>query len=149
VGRVVGVTDGDTIRLLDEGKTQHVVRLGSIDAPERGQPFGRAAKDALSTLAFDLQAEARCWKRDRYGREVCAVFVGGRDVGLEMVREGQRPQGARVIPRALVVMTALRSCSLFGDLKRRVSRRWVGGWRLQCSWKDDSCRSLLSEEPKP
>lgn len=88
MGRVVGVTDGDTIRLLDQAKKQHVVRLGSIDAPERGQPFGRAAKDALSAMAFNVQAEARCWKRDRYGREVCAVFVGGRDVGLEMIREG-------------------------------------------------------------
>jgi endonuclease YncB( thermonuclease family) len=37
---------------------------------------------------FDRRVEARCWKRDRYGREVCAVFVGTRDVGLAMIRDG-------------------------------------------------------------
>ena len=38
VGRVVGITDGDTITVLDAGKTQHKIRLAGIDAPERGQP---------------------------------------------------------------------------------------------------------------
>ena len=85
-GRVVGVTDGDTIKVLDAGKAQHVVRLGGIDAPERKQPFGSVAKEALSSMVFDRRVEARCWKRDRYGREVCGVFVGTRDVGLEMIR---------------------------------------------------------------
>ena len=87
-GRVVGVTDGDTITVLDAGKTQHVVRLGGIDAPERKQPFGSAAKEVLSSFVFDRRVEARCWKRDRYEREVCSVFVGTRDVGLAMIRDG-------------------------------------------------------------
>ncbi len=34
------------------------------------------------------RVEARCHKRDRYGREVCAVFVGMSDVGLEQIRAG-------------------------------------------------------------
>ena len=87
-GRVVGVSDGDTITVLDAGKTQHVVRLGGIDAPERKQPFGSAAKEVLSSFVFDRRVEARCWKRDRYGREICSVFVGTRDVGLAMIRDG-------------------------------------------------------------
>jgi endonuclease YncB( thermonuclease family) len=87
-GRVVGVSDGDTITVLDAGKAQHVVRLGGIDAPERKQPFGSAAKEALSSFVFDRRVEARCWKRDRYGREVCSVFVGTRDIGLAMIGDG-------------------------------------------------------------
>jgi endonuclease YncB( thermonuclease family) len=87
-GRVVGVSDGDTITVLDAGKTQHVVRLGGIDAPERKQPFGSAAKEVLSSAVFDRRVEARCWKRDRYGREICSVFVGTRDVGLAMIQDG-------------------------------------------------------------
>jgi endonuclease YncB( thermonuclease family) len=87
-GRVVGVRDGDTITVLGPGNAQHVVRLGGIDAPERKQAFGTAAKEALSSLVFDRRVEARCWKRDRYGRDVCAVFVGTRDVGLTMIRDG-------------------------------------------------------------
>lgn len=85
---MVGVSDGDTITVLDASKTQHVVRIGGIDAPERKQPFGSAAKEALSSMVFDRRVEARCWKRDRYGREVCSVHVGTRDTGLEMIRAG-------------------------------------------------------------
>jgi endonuclease YncB( thermonuclease family) len=39
-GRVVGITDGDTIKVVDAGSVQHKVRLAAIDAPESGQPFG-------------------------------------------------------------------------------------------------------------
>jgi endonuclease YncB( thermonuclease family) len=39
-------------------------------------------------MVFDRRVEARCWKRDRYGREICSVLVGARDVGLEMIRAG-------------------------------------------------------------
>jgi endonuclease YncB( thermonuclease family) len=61
---------------------------GSISAPEKGQAFCDRAKESLSRLVFDRQVEARCHKRDRYGREVCAAFVGLRDVGLEQIRAG-------------------------------------------------------------
>jgi endonuclease YncB( thermonuclease family) len=54
----------------------------------RKQPFGSAAKEALSSIVFDRRVEARCWKRDRYGREICSVFVGTRDAGLAMIRDG-------------------------------------------------------------
>jgi len=85
---VVGVSDGDTITMLDDGKTQHKVRLGGIDAPERGQAFGERSRQSLSALVFQKRVEARCHKKDRYGREVCAVFVSLRDVGLEQIRLG-------------------------------------------------------------
>ena len=42
-GRVVAVTDGDTIKVLDADNTQHKIRLTGIDAPERKQPYGKAA----------------------------------------------------------------------------------------------------------
>jgi len=59
-----------------------------LTPPKEKQPFGTVAKEALSSLVFERRVEARCWKRDRYRREVCAVFVGTRDVGLAMIREG-------------------------------------------------------------
>ena len=48
-GKVVGVTDGDTVTVLD-GRIQVKVRLSEIDAPEKAQPFGNRAKQALSNL---------------------------------------------------------------------------------------------------
>jgi len=69
-GRIVGITDGDTLTLLDDGKQQHRIRLEGIDGPESGQAFGNRAKQSLSDLAFDRRAEAVCPKTDRYGRQV-------------------------------------------------------------------------------
>ncbi len=40
-GHVVGVTDGDTITVLDAAKVQHKIRVAGIDAPEKKQAFGQ------------------------------------------------------------------------------------------------------------
>ena len=74
-GSVVGVSDGDTITVLDDAKTQHKIRFAGIDTPEKGQAFGERSKQSLSALVFQRRVEARCHKKDRYGREVCAVSV--------------------------------------------------------------------------
>lgn len=87
-GRIVGVIDGDTVDLLTESKQLVRVRLAGIDAPERGQPFGSAAKKTLSDLVFSKQALLDGDKTDRYGRMVAKVVVGGQDTNLRMVRLG-------------------------------------------------------------
>jgi endonuclease YncB( thermonuclease family) len=87
-GRVVGIQDGDTVTILDASKQQHRIRIAGIDAPEKAQAFGAAAKENLARLAFGKHADVRCSKRDRYGREVCNVYVDARDLGLEQVRSG-------------------------------------------------------------
>ena len=51
VGRVVGVSDGDTIKVMHQGQAEKV-RLGGIDSPERGQPFEYKAKQFVSDLCF-------------------------------------------------------------------------------------------------
>ena len=85
---MVGVSDGDTITLLDDAKTQRKIRVAGIDVPEKGQAFGERSKQNLSALVFQKRVEARCHKKDRYNREVCAVYEGLRDVGLEQIRAG-------------------------------------------------------------
>jgi len=47
---VVRIVDGDTIVGLEANKNQHRVRLAGIYSPERGQPFGRRAKQNLARL---------------------------------------------------------------------------------------------------
>lgn len=87
-GQVVGVTDGDTITLLDGQRTQHKVRLAGIDAPEKAQAFGQRSKEHLSSLVFGRQVKVETAKQDRYGRTVGKVLFDGRDANLAMVVAG-------------------------------------------------------------
>lgn len=86
--KVVGVTDGDTITVLDAGMVQHKIRLAGIDAPEKKQPFGQRAKERLSELVGGKTVEVETEKQDRYGRTVGKVFTDGRDTNLTMVVSG-------------------------------------------------------------
>lgn len=44
-GKVIGISDGDTIDVLDSSNTTHRIRLAGIDAPEKAQPFGSGQKN--------------------------------------------------------------------------------------------------------
>jgi len=92
-GRVIGVSDGNTLTVLADAKIQRRIRLSGIDAPEKGQAFGERSKQNLSSLMLQKRVEARCHKKDRYGREVCTVFVNLCDVGLEQIRVGMACNG--------------------------------------------------------
>ena len=87
-GLVVGVSDGDTITVLDADKVQHKIRLAGIDAPEKKQAFGNRSKESLSALAFDKTVNVETDKQDRYGRQVGKVLVNGQDVNLVQVERG-------------------------------------------------------------
>ena len=87
-GRVVGVTDGDTIKLLVGGRSEYKIRLGEIDAPESGQPFGQKSKRMLSDLVFNRTVTVRVTDVDRYGRSVGVIEAGNTNINAEMVKRG-------------------------------------------------------------
>lgn len=87
-GRVVGVSDGDTLTVLLPEKTPLRVRLTEIDAPESGQPYGNRAKQALSALVFGQEVRLATRGEDRYGRTLVRLYRGGLDVNAELVRQG-------------------------------------------------------------
>lgn len=87
-GKVVGVTDGDTIRVLRDGKAQ-VIRLYGVDAPESGQAFGAKAKQFVSEAAFGQVVSVVSTEKDAYGRLVGTVALAdGRELSQELLREG-------------------------------------------------------------
>jgi endonuclease YncB( thermonuclease family) len=116
-GTITAVADGDTLTVRAPGGGRFVIRLSDIDTPETfharnpvaddrdsktceircpkapvsapGQPFGSAARVSLTALApAGSLAEAECYEADAYGRLVCHLFVGGRNVNLEQIRRG-------------------------------------------------------------
>ena len=88
IGKVVGVTDGDTITVLVSGHDQVKVRLANIDAPEKAQPFGQRSKQALSDLAFGKAIECNQSGLDRYERTIAVCSVGSTVINLAMVKAG-------------------------------------------------------------
>lgn len=86
-GKVVGVSDGDTLTVLVDQEPMKV-RLAEIDAPEKAQPFGQKSKQSLSALCFDRQAEVQVQDTDRYGRSIARVTCDGVDANAEQVRDG-------------------------------------------------------------
>jgi endonuclease YncB( thermonuclease family) len=87
--RVVGITDGDTIRVLDSSYTQIIVRLAGIDAPEHNQAFGTRSRQNLAALVFGKPVRLRCQKEESYNRKVCTVYLlNGDDVCLDQVKAG-------------------------------------------------------------
>ncbi len=87
-GRVVSVTDGDTVTVLDASNTQFKIRLMGIDAPEKNMPYGDRSKLSLSDLVFDRQVQVAYSKKDKYGRTVGKILVGGVDANLAQIKAG-------------------------------------------------------------
>ena len=86
--RVVGITDGDTITVLDASNQQLKVRLSAIDTPEKAQPWGQKAKESLSDMVFNRQVTVDWHKTDRYGRTIGKVIVDGVDANLGQIKAG-------------------------------------------------------------
>ena len=63
-GKVVGVSDGDTITVL-YGKKQYKIRLLHIDCPESSQAFGTKAKQALSSKIFGKTVTVKWKEKDQ------------------------------------------------------------------------------------
>ncbi len=87
-GKVVGISDGDTISVLRKGKAVKV-RLYGIDTLESKQAFGTRARQYTSDLAFGQVVTVAVKDHDRYGRLVAEVFLpDGRSLNQELVQAG-------------------------------------------------------------
>ena len=86
--KVVKVTDGDTVNVLDQDRVLHKIRLMGIDAPERKQAFGRKSTKNLARYVAGEFIEVEYEKRDRYGRIVGKLLKQGQDINLKQVKDG-------------------------------------------------------------
>lgn len=86
-GKCVGVSDGDTIKVMYLGKPERI-RLFGVDCPEMGQDFGRRAKQFTASMVFGKTVHVERVSRDRYSRTVAWVSVQGSSVNRELIRAG-------------------------------------------------------------
>jgi len=75
-GKVVGIMDGDTFKILKLDSTQLKVRLANIDCPEKKQPYSDKAKQFVSDAIFGKSVQLEILKKDRYRRAIANVYYG-------------------------------------------------------------------------
>lgn len=85
---VIGISDGDTLTVLNADKQQVKIRLAEVDAPEKSQPFGAKSRQSLSDLCFGKHARVTPRSKDQYGRTVAHVACDGIDANAEQVSRG-------------------------------------------------------------
>lgn len=147
-GKVVRVSDGDTVNLLVENK-QERIRLASIDAPETahgssqpGQPFGEASRKNLAQYVAGKTLTVVCFEKDHYDRHICDIPVDGTTANRLQVEQGfawanQQAKGKFLRDKSLV------------DLEKSARQKKLGlwaepgavapwDWRVQC-WKNKKC----------
>jgi len=86
-GQVISVQDGDTLTMMIAGHKRKV-RLTEIDTPERSQPWGDQARQALIGKVLGQTVSIQTASQDRYGRSLGRVYLGQRDINRELVTEG-------------------------------------------------------------
>ncbi|MCK9635993.1 MAG: thermonuclease family protein [Methylobacter tundripaludum] len=87
-GTVVGISDGDTLTVLNVQKTQVKIRLAEIDAPESKQAFGTQSKQSLSDICFKKTVVVDDHGTDKYKRTLGRLHCDGVDANAEQVRRG-------------------------------------------------------------
>ena len=87
-GRIIHVSDGDTVTLLTQESASLRIRVSGIDAPEKKQAWGARSRQAMMRCAYGKTAQVETHKKDRYGRLVGVVTADGTDCGLALLKSG-------------------------------------------------------------
>lgn len=87
-GKIVKITDGDTVFLLDSANNQHKIRLDGIDCPERGQDFGTKATNFTRELCAGKYVYVEVKGYDRYKRILGIVLIDIINLNEELLKSG-------------------------------------------------------------
>lgn len=87
-GKVISVSDGDTVTILGQSNVQTKIRFYGIDCPEKSQPFGDKATSLTSKLVRNQDVEVTAYDIDKYGRTVGVVMINGNNVNEQLIKAG-------------------------------------------------------------
>ena len=87
-GKVLRVSDGDTIQVVDGNGQKHKIRLAFIDAPELQQAAGKDSQKRLQQLLGGKTVTVQMTDIDQYKREVAIVWQGTQDVNAVQLADG-------------------------------------------------------------
>ena len=129
---LIKTIDGDTIKIMYEGKEENV-RYLLIDTPETNhprlgkQPFGQQAKVRNQELLQKGQLEIEFdvgGKYDKYDRLLAYIYIDGKSVQEQLLKEGL----ARV---AYVYPPNTRHLDAFKKAEQQAKKSGIGIWTLE------------------
>lgn len=88
IAKVVGVIAGDTLDILHNRHAERI-RFNGIDCPEKGQAYGKRAKQAASALVSGKEVTLQIFGKDKHGRTIADVLLpDGTNVNHTLVKDG-------------------------------------------------------------
>lgn len=130
--KLVRTIDGDTIKIMYEGREQNV-RYLLIDTPETNhpqlgkQPYGQQAKvrnqELLQKGRLEIEFDVG-QKYDKYDRLLAYIYVDGKSVQEQLLKEGL----ARV---AYVYPPNTRHLDAFEQAQAQAKKSGIGIWTLE------------------
>jgi micrococcal nuclease len=142
---VVSVTDGDTIKVKINGQVESV-RFLLVDTPETNhprlgeQPFGQEAKAFTKNLleGKTVQLEKDVSDRDKYNRLLYYLYVDGKSVQEELLRNGL----ARV---AYVYVPNTKYVDQYYAIQKEAQAKGVGIWSVENYAQKDGFHEEIME----
>ena len=87
--KVIGVTDGDTVKVLAEGNRQIKIRLYGVDAPESHQPYGSRSRRYVSDAVYGKTVQIEVTGNDKYGRTLGIITTpDGKNLNRNLIANG-------------------------------------------------------------
>ena len=73
-GKIIHISDGDTVHLLTDNKEKIKIRLNDIDAPESKQAFGNKSKENLKNYIYQKNVVVEYKNKDKYKRVLGTIY---------------------------------------------------------------------------
>jgi micrococcal nuclease len=118
-GKVVGVSDGDTITVMHDGKSEKI-RLYGVDCPEKAQDFGQKAKRFSSDMVFGKTVDVESVVTEKDGRTIGIVRTEDKCLSEELIRNGLGWVYTRYCDKAF--------CSQWKQLEQKAKSAKTGLW---------------------
>ncbi len=87
-GKIIHISDGDTVHLLTSKNEKIKIRLNDIDAPEAKQAFGNKSKENIKKFIYQKDVIVEYKKKDQYKRVLGTIYYQNRDINLQQVKDG-------------------------------------------------------------
>lgn len=87
-GKVISVTDGDTVKILDSNNETYKIRLNDIDAPEKKQAYGTKSKENLANYIAGKTVKVEYDKLDKYKRILGTIYFEDKNINEHQIKDG-------------------------------------------------------------